>query len=99
MAGLLLGQSCGLDSVFATLNEFKAKERLSIDLLSDFKREVSRKYGTLIEEKFFSNRAYFLIDKQGIVRHIFSSQLDSDRHVREALATLSTLNASHEPEV
>src|SRR3954467_15043488 len=33
----------------ATLKEYKAKYGMRVDLLSDFKREVSRKYGTLIE--------------------------------------------------
>ena len=56
-----------VDSV-PTLKEFKAKERISVDLLSDFKREVSRRYGTLIEEKFFSSRAYIVIDRAGVVR-------------------------------
>ncbi|MGH7527276.1 MAG: redoxin domain-containing protein [Gemmatimonadales bacterium] len=45
-----------VDSI-PTLREFRAKERMSVDLLSDFKREVSRRYGTLLEDKFFSNRA------------------------------------------
>ena len=39
-----------VDSV-PTLKEFKAKERISVDLLSDFKRDVSRRYGTLLEEQ------------------------------------------------
>jgi peroxiredoxin len=56
-----------VDSV-PTLKEFKAKEKMAVDLLSDFKREVSKAYGTLIEEKFFSRRAYVLIDKAGTVR-------------------------------
>lgn len=56
-----------VDSV-PTLTEFKRKEQLAVDLLSDFKREVSRQYGTLLEDRFFSNRAYVLIDRQGIVR-------------------------------
>jgi peroxiredoxin len=56
-----------VDSV-PTLKEFKAKNNLSVDLLSDFKREASRAYGTLLEETFFSNRAYFLVDSDGIVR-------------------------------
>ncbi len=56
-----------VDSV-PTLKEFKAKDKLTVDLLSDFKREVSRKYGTLLEDKFFSKRAYVLIDKTGTVR-------------------------------
>lgn len=56
-----------VDSV-PSLKEFKAKNQLTVDLLSDFKRDVSRAYGTLIEDLFFSTRAYFLIDADGIVR-------------------------------
>ena len=59
-----------VDSI-PTLKEFKAKERITVDLLSDFNREVSRRYGTLLEDKFFSNRAYVLIDPNGIVRWAF----------------------------
>ena len=56
-----------VDSV-PTLKEFKAKERIRIELLSDFKREVCRTYGTLLEDKFLSKRAYVLIDRAGVVR-------------------------------
>ena len=52
----------------ATLKEFKAKHGMKTDLLSDFKREVSRKYGVLLEDRFYSARAYFLIGQDGIVR-------------------------------
>ena len=45
-----------------------AKERMSLHLLSGFKREVCRLYGTLLEDKFFSRRAYYLSDKRGIPR-------------------------------
>lgn len=48
--------------------EFKAKYEMPVDLLSDFKREAATAYGVLIPEKFFSNRAYFLIDKAGVIR-------------------------------
>ena len=51
-----------------SLKEFKAKNHLSVDLLSDFKRVASRAYGTLLEEHNLSNRAYFLIDADGVVR-------------------------------
>jgi glutaredoxin-dependent peroxiredoxin len=73
-----------VDSI-ATLKEFKAKERLSIDLLSDFKRDVSRKYGTLNDEKFYSNRAYILIDRQGIVRWAYAEQSSSNRRENEEI--------------
>jgi peroxiredoxin len=73
-----------VDSI-PTLKEFKAKERLTVDLLSDFKREVSRAYGTLIEERFFSNRAYVLIDARGIVRWTFLEQTPGTRRENEEL--------------
>lgn len=56
-----------VDSV-PTLNEFKAKHGLKVDLLSDFKREASRAYGVLLEHTFFSTRAYFLVDAEGVVQ-------------------------------
>jgi peroxiredoxin len=51
-----------------TLNEFKGKYSMKSDLLSDFKRDVARAYGVLLEDRFYSTRAYFLIDKAGIIR-------------------------------
>jgi peroxiredoxin len=56
-----------VDSV-PTLNEFKSKHHLRTELLSDFKRDASRAFGVLLPDLFFSNRAYFLIDKTGKVR-------------------------------
>ncbi|MBI2652360.1 redoxin domain-containing protein [Candidatus Woesearchaeota archaeon] len=47
--------------------EFAKKLNLNFPLLSDFNREVCKIYGTLRKEGF-SDRAYFIIDKQGIVR-------------------------------
>ncbi len=67
-----------VDSV-PTLKEFKAKERISVDMLSDFKRDVSRRYGTLLEERFFSNRAYVLIDRNGVVRWTFMEDTTGTR--------------------
>lgn len=43
---------------------------VTFPLLSDFKREVSKKYGILNEERHFARRATFVVDKQGIIRHI-----------------------------
>ena len=63
----------------ATLKEFRAKWQMPFELLSDFKRTVSRQYGVLNEEKFYSNRAYILIDKQGVIRWSWQEQNNSDR--------------------
>jgi peroxiredoxin len=79
-----------VDSI-PTLREFKAKERIGVDLLSDFKREVSRKYGTLLEDKFFSNRAYVLVDAAGTVRWAFAEEATGNR--RENAELLAQLRA------
>jgi alkyl hydroperoxide reductase subunit AhpC len=62
------------------------------DLLSDFKREVSRTYGVLLEDRFFSERAYFLIDQQGILRwrHI-EAELGARRDDVELLRQIAAL--------
>ena len=80
-----------VDSV-PTLKEFKAKERMSVDLLSDFKREVSRAYGVLLEDKFFAKRAYILIDREGIVRWTFEeAELGHRRENAELLQQLQAV--------
>src|SRR6267143_2555355 len=56
-----------VDSI-ASLKEFRNKLQMKTELLSDFKREISRAYGVLNEERFYSNRAYYIIDKEGRVR-------------------------------
>ena len=80
-----------VDSV-PTLKEFKAKHSMKTDLLSDFKREASRAYGVLREDTFFSERAYFLIDRDGIVRwsHV-ESKLGEKRASSELLERIAAL--------
>ncbi len=72
-----------------SLKEFKAKEQYSVDLLSDFKRTASKAYGVLLEDKFYSARAYFIIDAQGILRWSFVEESTSNkRDNSELLAEL-----------
>ena len=51
-----------------SLKEYRNKFDMKVDLLSDFRREVSRAYGVLREDTFASERAYFLIDTSGIIK-------------------------------
>jgi len=61
-----------VDSFF-TLNEFKKAQNLNFQLLSDFNREVSKKYQALYNDFFgmkgVSKRAAYLIDKEGLIRY------------------------------
>jgi peroxiredoxin len=49
---------------------FAKQEGLNFPLLSDFKRTVSKDYGILNEEHGFANRTTFVVDKEGVIRHI-----------------------------
>ena len=76
-----------------TLKEFQYKNGMQTELLSDFKREVSRSYGVLDEDKFYSRRSYFLVDKQGTLRwrHVESDN-GQKRQVSEILAEIRKLS-------
>jgi peroxiredoxin len=77
-----------------TLNEFRSKHKMTHHLLSDFKREVGRAYAVLDEEKFFTRRAYFLIDTQGVLRwkHV-EAELGHSRPNAELLAEIDKVGA------
>ena len=76
-----------------SLKEFKNKLQTQTELLSDFKRDISRAYGVLNEDRFYSNRAYFLIDREGRIRwsHVEASNGDR-RENSEILAALELLS-------
>ena len=57
---------------------FAEKLGLNFPLLSDFGKEVCKLYGTLRSEGF-SNRAYFIIDRKGIVRFKYLMPTPKDR--------------------
>lgn len=74
------------------LQEFKRKEGLAVELLSDLGRAVSRAYGTYNEERFVSGRAYVLIDRDGLVRWTFAEVTPATRRENgELLAQLAAL--------
>ena len=81
-----------VDSI-PSLREFKNKLGSKTDLLSDFKRDISRAYGVLNADRFYSNRAYFLIDRSGRVRwsHVESNNSER-RENREILTALELLS-------
>ena len=60
--------------------------------LSDFKRDVCRAYGTLLEEQFFSRRSYFVVDRRGVLRWSHAeSELGQKRANTELIKELENL--------
>jgi thioredoxin-dependent peroxiredoxin len=70
---------------------FAAKHDLPFTLLSDEEGKVRRLYGVPASLGLFPGRVTYVIDKEGVVRHLFSSQLGVEKHVEEALRALHSI--------
>ena len=60
-------------------------------LLSDEKNEVRKLYGVPSSMGIIPGRVTYIIDKKGVVRHIFNSQFQPEKHIEEALKVLKEL--------
>jgi peroxiredoxin Q/BCP len=67
---------------------FAVKHDLSFTLLSDEAGNIRRLYGVPKTFGFFPGRVTYVIDRGGVVRHVFASQPSVERHVQEALTAL-----------
>jgi len=70
---------------------FASEHKLPFILLSDPNGSVRKSYGVKKTFGLVPGRVSFVIDKNGIVRHVFSSQSRATAHVSEALAVLKSL--------
>jgi peroxiredoxin Q/BCP len=80
------------DSV-ASHRHFAALEGLPFRLLSDRAGVVRELYGVERTLGVLPGRVTYVIDRTGVVRHVYSSQLQVTRHSREALDALRALPA------
>ena len=71
---------------------FAARFHLPFLLLSDADGAVRARYGVPKTLGVFPGRTTYLIDKQGVIRHVFSSQFLFSKHVTEALGVLRTIS-------
>ena len=75
------------DSV-SSHQRFAQRHDLPFVLLSDEGGEVRKLYGVPNTLGLFPGRVTYVIDREGVVRHVFASQLSVERHVQEALTAL-----------
>ena len=73
--------------------KFAAKHRLPFILLSDSGKQLRKLYGVPSTLGLLPGRVTYVIDKTGVVRHIFNSQLNFKGHIEESLKTLRELQA------
>jgi peroxiredoxin Q/BCP len=71
--------------------KFASKYNLPYTLLSDKGGRVRKLFGVKKTFGLIPGRVTFVIDREGIVRHVFSSQSSPARHVEEALARIAGL--------
>ena len=70
---------------------FAKKHNLPFTLLSDKGEKVRRLYNVPNTFGLFPGRVTYVIDREGIVRRVFSSQIGVERHVQEALEALHSI--------
>src|SRR3990172_1394150 len=68
--------------------EFARHHKLPYILLSDTDNRVRKLYGVSISLGIVPGRVTYVIDEEGIIKHIFSSQLHPAKHAKEALRAL-----------
>ena len=70
--------------------QFAQKYNLPFTLLSDTDNRVRKLFGVPSTLFVIPGRVTYIIDKEGIVRHIFDSMLDFKAHVTESLNTIKS---------
>jgi peroxiredoxin Q/BCP len=71
---------------------FAEHHNLPFTLLSDVDNVVRKLYGATSTLGIIPGRVTFIIDKKGMVRHVFSSQLQPEKHIEEARGILKKLD-------
>jgi len=70
---------------------FATHHGLPFLLLSDVGNKVRELYGVPASMGILPGRVTYIIDKKGVVRHVFSSQTQAQRHVEEAKNALKQI--------
>ncbi len=76
----------------ASHKAFAEKHKLPFTLLSDRGGKLRSAFGVPPTFGLLPGRVSYVIDKQGVIRHAFNSQMNPTKHVDEALAVLKTLS-------
>jgi peroxiredoxin Q/BCP len=73
---------------------FAGRHNLPFTLLSDRGGRVRKSYGVPSVLGVVPGRVTYVIDRTGTVRHVFSSMMNIDQHVSDALAVVRQLQAA-----
>ncbi len=71
---------------------FAEQYRLPFPLLSDTQGVARRAFDVPNTLGILPGRVTYVIDKQGVIRNVFTSQININKHITEALTTLRQLS-------
>ena len=74
--------------------EFANKNNLPYPLLCDTDNTLRRKFGVPKKLGLIEGRVTYIIDKKGIVRHVFEDLLNGPAHIKEAIKVLKEIQTS-----
>jgi len=89
---------CSIDSQFSHLAWKKTPRaegglgEIKYPLIADVNKDISRKYGVLLEGAGIALRGLFLIDEEGVLRSAVINDLPLGRSTDEALRVVDALN-------
>ena len=72
---------------------FADRHRLPFLLVSDRDKRLQKAYGVPKTMGVLPGRVTYVIDQEGVVQHVFNSQLNAKKHVTEALDVVRRLSA------
>jgi peroxiredoxin Q/BCP len=75
-------------------DRFVSRHKLPMTMLSDAGGKVRALFGVKSTLGLMPGRATFVIDREGVVRHVFVSQLRAGAHVGEALSVVRELTTA-----
>jgi len=73
---------------------FARQHKLSFPLISDVDGSLRKAFAVPKTMGLFPGRVTYVIDREGIIRKIFSAQFASDEHVRQALMAVGAVKGT-----
>jgi peroxiredoxin Q/BCP len=81
----------------ASHQRFSTRYQLPFHLVSDADQSLRRRYRVPSTANLLPGRVTFVIDREGIIRHVFNSQFNPEAHIQEALQVVRQLQREGTP--
>lgn len=72
--------------------KFKSENRLPFSVIPDPDGELQKLYGVSTTLRFIPGRVTYVIDKQGVIKKVYNSQISVKNHIDVAAETLKNLD-------